>query len=258
MRRKLFRPRRPKPSRIRIQSYAPSKSAKELSHYLGIRRIQHTNSRFIGRPQDVIINWGNVKHVHNSFYLNPLDAVQTATNKLATFRALSAANVSIPMFYTSIHQLDPDTKYLARTDLFSHSGQGIIAGIPSELPDAPLYTKFVDKVAEYRAIVVGSSVVDFKQKKRKSDWDAERDPHIWNCSQGYVFARNDINHPPEAYSQAIAAVQALGLRYAAVDIIEDSDGTIYILELNTAYGLAGTTTQLVGDAILTLANSFRI
>lgn len=254
MRTRLKRPRQP---RIRIQSYGPSKSARELATYLGIKRIFSRNSKFVGKSTDLIVNWGNVKTPHNSIYLNPLASVATAVNKLATFRALAAANVSIPLFYTSLDQLDPNTKYLARTDVCACSGQGIVVGFPSELPFAPLYTKFIDKIAEFRAIVVNNKVVDFKQKKRKSDWESDRDPHVWNCDQGYVFARGGVVMTPEIESLSIAAMQAVGLNYGALDIIEDADHNYYVLEINTSFGLSGTTIQLVGDAIKELIHETR-
>ena len=220
-------------------------------------RLKSNNSKFRGRPSDTIINWGNVKQVHNSRYLNPLSAVQAAANKLETFRLLKQASVPTPEWFTSASNLDPDQTYVARTELYGHSGVGIVTAKPEDLPSAPLYTQFIDKVAEYRAIVVGDKVVDFKQKKKRNSQSednpdghiGEHDPYVWNLNGGYVFARNDINPPIEAAPTSIGAVQALGLTYGAVDLIEDAEGKIYVLEINTAFGIEGTTLQLVGDAI---------
>lgn len=237
--------------RIRVQSYRPSDSAKALATYLGIKRLSSISSRFRGKASDIIINWGNVRQVHTSTYLNPLDAVKNAANKLATFKLLEQAGVSIPPYFTSLTDLDPSTTYVARTTLTGHSGEGIVVGTPSELPTAPLYTTFLRKKYEYRAIVVGNQVVDVKQKLRRQDFEGERSPFVWNHSNGFVYARNNIDIPESLPSLAIAAVAALGLVYGAVDIINHR-GTLYVLEVNTAFGLEGTTTQLVGDAIHTL------
>ena len=237
--------------RIRVQSYRPSASAKELALALGVPRIQHTNSKFRGKPSDLIINWGNVNVVHNSRYLNPLQAVKNATNKLATFNILKQANVSIPPFFTSHSELDPDATYVARTTLTGHSGEGIGVGLPADLPAAPLYTTFLAKQAEYRVIVVGSQAIDIKQKLKKRDFEGDRSPYVWNCDNGYVYARNDIHIPDDLASTAIAAVAALGLTYGAVDIILH-DNIPYVLEVNTAFGLCGSTTQLVASAIQSL------
>lgn len=234
--------------RFRVQSYRPSDSAKALANYLSITRLSSIGSRFRGTPSDIIINWGNVRQIHNSTYLNPLDAVKAAANKLTTFRLLEAASVSIPPYFTSLDQLDADTTYVARTTLTGHSGEGIIVGTSSELPPAPLYTTFLRKKYEYRAIVVGNRVVDIKQKLRRQDFEGERSAHVWNHSNGFVYARNDIIIPDALPQLAIDATHALGLTYGAVDIINHR-GILYVLEVNTAFGLEGTTTQLVGDAI---------
>lgn len=236
--------------RIRVQSYGPSKSARALASYLGVKRILSKNSKFRGRYTDIIVNWGNVKHVHSkSTYLNPLDSVATASNKLATFKALQAAGVSIPQFDTNCSFADDSSLVMARTTLHGHSGQGIILGTPSELPYAPLYVEYIPKVSEFRAIVVAGKVVDFKQKKRKRDWQADRSEEIWNCDNGFVFCRNDIETPEEAFNQSILALDAINLRYGAVDIIKGEDGNFYVLEINTAPGLVESTIPLVGEAI---------
>ena len=234
--------------RLRVQSYKPSNSARELALALSVPRIKHANSKFRGKPSDTIINWGNVSVVHNSRYLNPLQAVKNATNKLSTFNLLKQANVSTPPFFTSHSELDPDTTYVARTTITGHSGEGIVVGVPADLPSAPLYTQFLPKQAEYRVIVVGSEAIDTKQKLKKRDFEGDRSPHVWNCNNGYVYARNDIQFPDSLAPTAIAAVSALGLSYGAVDIIYH-DNTPYVLEVNTAFGLCGHTTQLVATAI---------
>lgn len=235
--------------RLRVQSYKPSNSAKALADYLNIKRIQHRHSKFRGKPTDTIINWGNVNVVHNSHYLNPLQSVKDAANKITTFTKLKAAELPTPDFYFSKNELEEETIYLARTTVTGHSGEGIIVGKPSELPNAPLYTRFIEKKHEYRAIVVNNRVVDMKKKLKKRDFEGERSPYIWNCSNGYIFARNDIEFPETLPDLATKALTALNLTYGAIDIIEDEDQNLYILEINTAFGLEGTTTQLVGDAI---------
>lgn len=232
--------------RIRIQSYGPSNSAKELATYLNIKRLkQQTNFR--PRPSDIIINWGMPKIKLNARYLNPLSAISIATCKLKTLQTLKSASIPTPEFQTT---KPTEGKWVARTLLSSHSGQGAIVANAAELPDAPLYTKYIPKDAEYRVIVVGNQAVDIKQKLKRRDYEGERRPYIWSCDTGYVFARN-VDIPEHLAELGISAIQALGLKYGAVDIIT-KNGEFFVLECNSAFGLQGTTTQLVGDAIKAL------
>lgn len=247
---------------VKINPYGASNSAKELAIYLGAKRLLDARrSRYVGRPQDVIINWGKGRgNVGRARQINKLENVQLASNKLSTFDALKEANVSIPVYDTDCSWADDSTIVVARTDLYGHSGKGIVVGQPNELPYAPLYVEYIEKKYEYRAIVVGDSVVDFKQKKKRlserdgegnviEDTRIEHDPHVWNLNGGYIFAREGVRHPDTIDELAVKAVKALGLDFGAVDIIEDDEGRLYVLEINTAFGLEGTTIELVGEAI---------
>lgn len=235
--------------RIRVQAYGPSNSARALAKHLGIKLLRQKGSTFRARATDVIINWGVIKTYTNANYINPISAVITASNKLTTLLALQAAEVSTPVFDTNCTFADDSSIVVARTTLSGHSGQGIVVGEPNQLPHAPLYTEFIDKKREYRAIVCIDEVVDFKQKLKKKDWDGERSPYVWNVANGYVFARNEITRPESIDQLAIDAVKALGLKYGAVDIIEDCEGKLYVLEVNTAFGLEGATIALFGNKI---------
>ncbi len=235
--------------RIRISVYGNgcSKSARKLARELGIKRLKVTGSRFVGRNMDTILNWGLPKTLlPNVVYLNPIDSVRLASNKLHTLNTLYANNISVPTFVTDFQSLVPGCLYMARTTLYGHSGKGIVVGELTELPsDSPLYTKAINKVAEYRVIVVNGKAVDIKSKKKRRD--SEQDEHIWNHSNGYVFARNVGTFPCNLKQLGIDSVEALGLRYGAVDIIEDEAGKLYTLEVNTAHGMEGETLKLVAD-----------
>lgn len=243
--------------RLRVQSYRPSNSAKVLAQHLNIQRLSTKASKFVGRPTDIIVNWGNVSKVHNSIYLNDLQAVKTAANKLSTFSALIAAELPVPNIVQLKADLDETKTYFARTNLFGHSGDGIVVGTKNDLPEAQLYTEFIKKKHEYRVIVVDEEAVDIKKKLKKTEFEGERSPYVWNLANGYVFARNGITFPDNLKQLAIDSIKALNLSYGAVDIIEDKNGNLFVLEINTAFGLEGTTIQLVGDAIKNLITKRR-
>lgn len=57
-------------------------------------------------------------------------------------------------------------------------------------------------------------------------------------------------------TEAIKAVNALGLDFGAVDIVtEKNTGIPYVLEVNTAPGNEGTTTQKYVDSIIEYINT---
>jgi len=237
-------------SRVRVNAYGHSKSARLLAKYIGAKRLLITGSKFRGKNTDTVINWGNGKgNVGNARQINKLENVQLASNKLDTLLRLRQMEVNVPNYYHHKLGLAPEKLYMARTTLHGHSGIGIVVGTADELPTAPLYVEYINKVAEYRAIVVGDKVVDFKKKKRKNDYEGTYGEHVWNHSSGYIFARNDFTVPPLCGQLGIDAVNALGLDFGAVDIIEDAEGKLYVLEVNTAFGIEGTTLELVGNAI---------
>lgn len=233
-----------------IQAYGPSNSAKALAEYTGFKRLLTRGSRFKARPSDVIINWGLPTEIHRCGYLNPIHSVRLATNKAKTFEVLSTNGISVPKVIAKAN-LEEGKTYLARTILNGHSGEGIIPFTfdGSNAPTAPLYVEFIEKTAEYRVIAVGDNAVDVKQKLRKRDFEGERSHYVWNLDNGYIMARNDISFPDTLPPLGVAAIKALGLTYGAVDIIMDARGNLYVLEINTAFGLEGATIALVGDAI---------
>lgn len=244
--------------RSRLRSYRRgSKSARVLADYLGIKVLKQENSKFVGREHDVIINWGSSSSVGNGLMRcriinNPINVAQ-ATNKLVTLNRLRSSSISIPRYTTDPQKaLDNFKRVFVRQELTGHSGAGIIVVDTEdveELPHAPLYTEAIVKKNEYRAIVVGDRVVDLKQKRLSSNAPEDRSKFIRNLSNGWIFARENLEDVEGLNEIAISAIKALGLDFGAVDIITDREDKLYVLEVNTAFGLEGHTVELVGDAI---------
>ena len=65
---------------------------------------------------------------------------------------------------------------------------------------------------------------------------------IRNIHTGWVYCRDNYIPDPTSIQLAIDAVQAVGLDFGAVDLIYNQHyNQFYILEVNTAPGLEGTT-----------------
>jgi glutathione synthase/RimK-type ligase-like ATP-grasp enzyme len=235
-------------SRIRVLPYkAASRSAKALAEALGGKRLKPgPNSLFEARPDDLVINWGNVSQAHRATVNNDRDVLILATNKLAFFEFFEGSDIT-PDFWTSPEEI-PDEAFpiVCRTILNGHSGAGIVlANVPSDLVPAPLYVQYVNKKHEYRIHVgcIGDTLttISIQQKKRKLD-HANPNWKIRNHSNGFVYAREGVDPPARVVHVAYDCVYNLGLDFGAVDVIwNESQQQAYVLEVNTAPGLEGQT-----------------
>lgn len=240
-----------------------SSSAKLLAEALNIKRISHKGSSFKGRARKTVLNWGATtvpEEVRLCRLMNPPEKVELACDKLKFFTALTETNVRIPEFYTSfeevLKQIKDGADIVARSVLNGHSGAGITL-ITQETPlknvvfDAPLYTQYIKKKDEYRVHIVDNEVVDVQRKAVREDKDKDEvNWQIRNHDNGFIYARENLEVPEDVLNQAILAVAACDLDFAAVDVVwNDHQNKAYVLEVNTAPGLEGQTVEKYADAI---------
>jgi glutathione synthase/RimK-type ligase-like ATP-grasp enzyme len=226
---------------------------------LGIKMLRLTGSTFVQRPTDTILNWGSRAQPGPGRYINEPRAVGMAGNKLRAFRAMRDAGVSIPEFTTdpvvAKRMLDNGGKVVVRACVRGSKGAGIsiVDGAhEGHIPDAPLYTKYMPKKDEFRVHVVRSQVIDIAQKRVRNGSEGNNF-QIRNTEGGWIYAREDVECPAEVQRQAIAAVEACGLDFGAVDVGWNRTkelATVY--EVNTAPGLEGTTLERYTDAIASI------
>lgn len=240
---------------------AGSKGASAIAAGLGIKKVSLTKSKYqgIGRrgKQKTIINWGSSQlppNVAAARVINTAEAVGLAANKLKAFRAMEG-HCAIPDYTTDIAVaqgwIDDDRcLVVARQKLTGHSGEGIVIcgydkkkNTTVELVPAPLYVRYIPKVSEFRIHVMAGNAIS-NQKKQRSLAVESKDVNwqVRNHANGFIFARNDIEMPDGVIEEAIKAVAALGLDFGAVDIVYNGRTTTpYVIEVNTACGLEGTT-----------------
>ena len=225
-----------------------SKSAKTLARSLGVRRVR-ANGDFRNNYNHRVINWGSSQlptFPLTRGIINHPSAVALAVNKRKSLITLRNAGVPVPVFHTDIESAaeasDEGKVLFARMSLTSNSGRGIVVVQPEDdLPEAPLYTEFFDKVKEYRVHVGGGQIFDF-QAKLKRNGAENPDPYIYNYALGgRVFCRGGVEISDRVRQASIAAVEALGLDFGAVDIGEDAEGNVAVFEVNCAPSLEGQT-----------------
>lgn len=241
-----------------------SASAKALAEAMNIKRIKHVGSRWVGRGvgRDTLINWGCNRHdlLPRGSYsiINHPDKVRLATNKLDFFQALGDTfRDEIPDWTqdksTARQWIEEGSVVVCRTLLRANSGRGIVlASSVDELVDAPLYVKYVKKQDEYRCHVALGGVFDVQRKMRRRDTpDEDVNWKIRNHTNGFVFGREGITYCEDRDQLAADVVVALGLDFAAVDLIYNRHyNKYYVLEVNTAPGLTGTTLEKYTDILL--------
>src|SRR5690554_5301038 len=174
-----------------------SKSVKALREN-GFKSIKLENSRFKGRPNKIVINYGSSnlpEEVLKCRVINSPEAVSKAANKLLAFKAMAEYGVSVPRFTENSQEaLGWDGDIVVRHKLTGHSGEGIeiFDDDVIDLPQAPLYVEYVKKKEEYRVHVFNGEVIDVQRKARK--WEVPDEEVNWqvrNLAGGFIYARGE-------------------------------------------------------------------
>lgn len=175
-------------------------------------------------------------------------------DKLTQLTAFASAQVSAPAYATTIEGAKelPGSLVVARKLLRGSEGRGLsIHDKETLLERAPLYTQYIKKKKEFRAHVYNNKVIIICEKKKKSDFEGERDTRVRNKNNGYIFSRNVEHIPDDLTTVAIAAVQSLGRSQGAVDILwNERSNKCYAIEVNARPGMEGLTPKIYADTIL--------
>lgn len=264
-------------TKVRIYPYRmASQSAGALAEALRSLDIDARRVRSSGiyrpRPRHLIVNWGSSDMPNwytlaaGAAMLNKLPYVRNASEKGRTFELLSSSGCPVVPFTS---RRDVAAEWLAnryyggnlnavvcRTLTRANSGRGIVlAKTPEELVPAPLYTRYVPKVKEFRVHVFADRGMIDVQEKRKINGFTETEginKYIRNHPNGWVFCRENVEVPPEVVNVAERAVLALHLDFGAVDLGWHPEYGTYIYEVNTAPGLEGQTLTNYAQTIRSL------
>ena len=224
-----------------------------------VLRVRRTSVRYRRRVSDRIVAWGPTAPSQHTDQGQEA-AKKLASNKLFSFRKFTEHNVSVPEWTTDYNKAfewwDQGKTIVGRQLLCSHSGKGIILFNPKEDDQfdeglsCKLYVQYKKKKHEYRVHVFQQEVIDIAQKKRKVGHE-NRDNQIRNHSNGWIYAREGITQPEGINQLALDACAALGLYSGAVDIIwNEHENKCYVLEINTAPGIEGTTCKHYTNQII--------
>jgi len=258
---------------VKVFSTNASEGAVLLSKRLRELGVQSTKIPFkskvaVHKSNDFLVNWGSSEYPNwikrskirgTKGILNFPELVGRAINKLTTFQILHEVGVSIPEYVARGEEVPKTWKgILSRATLSGSGGRGIAFYQSGEDVDYgyPLYVQYIKKSKEYRVHVFKGGIIDVQEKRKRNDFQGTINYKIRNLESGWVFCREDIAPPIEVLNEAVAAVDALDLDFGAVDLIWNSHyQRAYVLEVNTAPGLEGSTVDSYAQAIIQHINS---
>jgi glutathione synthase/RimK-type ligase-like ATP-grasp enzyme len=218
--------------------------------------LRSEKSRVKLNGDKTLINWGSSKIPYDTselkLVLNKPEAVGNATNKRTFFELCrEKGNVSIPEFSTRKIEVEDWLRdgnvVFARTKLQASGGEGIkelnVVGDIERIQDGTLFVKYIKKKREYRVHIADGNVIDVQEKRKRTKTPLDQiNWRIRNSANGFVFCRQEVECPDSVVEQAILAFNVTGLDFGAVDVIyNERQQRAYVLEVNTAPGLEGST-----------------
>ena len=237
-------------TRIVVYPYKmASASGKKIASALDAIRV-FADKDYTPKNGDIIIDWGSGYRpiwAHdlkgkNVMVLNHWDNICLSVNKIDSFNLFKKHGVPTPDWthYESvaIKWLGEGHMVCCRQSVEGMDGAGLVlAKSVKELVPAKLYTKYKPIHKEFRVYVFGDQLLDIREKRRDSEAlrAGKVNEFIRTTSGNWVFCEKGVVTPPDAAKVAAAAVKALGLDFAGVDLIQaKEDGRSYVLETNTA------------------------
>ena len=281
---------------ITVLGHRGSRSRDALARALGVGKASVDSVRRC-RGNRFVINWGS-SQVPLNFrqrqltYSNAPQAVSIIADKILTLTALSTENIPALEYMgaretarltdgfrdIAEHWLEQDGKIVARHILNGHSGAGIeIVRRGNPIPDAPLYTRYFRKDAEYRVHMFYGEPILIQQKRRMREdrrdaANEDNESHlIRNHHNGWAFTTNNLDCDSRNYRARLCEVAnlacvAVGANHGAVDLLvrhnsvdmprdlvdtDYRDHDIRVCEINSAPSLDATST------LNAWANAFR-
>lgn len=259
-------------SRIVVYPYKlGSEGGKKIAAALDALRVK-AEGDYHPKNGDIIVNWGSgytPQWAHeiegkDIVLLNHWENVCKSVNKIHTFSKLKKAGVPTPPWTES---MDMAKKWLkeghwvcCRQTVEGMDGAGLVlAKKPEDFVYAHLYTRYMPIENEFRVYVFGDDLLDIRHKRRDSEAlkAGKVNEYIRTTSGNWLFCKHGFNTSKDAVAVSCAAVKALGLDFAGVDIIQaKEDGRCYVLETNTAPYVGDDTVAKLAKAILSRQKEF--
>jgi glutathione synthase/RimK-type ligase-like ATP-grasp enzyme len=190
----------------------------------------------------ILIRWGNAIQVDNdssTIVYNEAKAIALASNKKRSREVFIEKNVNTPRLLTPSSE---NLRYpvIARPSTHAKGSNFVILNNLREFEShynryhslGWYYSEFIDKVREFRIHCAHGKILNYLEKPNPKNGSV-----AWNRARngGEAFENvgwNDYNMA--CGIEAIKAVKALGLDFGGVDVMLDSEGKAWVLEVNTS------------------------
>lgn len=115
----------------------------------------------------------------------------------------------------------------------------------------PVFTKYKKKKREFRVHVFKDQVVAVVEKRKRKEFEGERDTKVRNLANGYVFCQTVENEPEGLRALALQAAQVSPSDFRGVDIgYNQLKDELFVIEVNSAPGIEGTNVNKYLEAIV--------
>jgi hypothetical protein len=184
-----------------------------------------------------------------------------SVDKLTQYKWFQDNEIPALEFTTSHQQaldwLGEGNVVFGRKYLNASCGKGIVIGTPEMGIDpqhCPVYTKYKKKKREFRVHVFKDQVVAVTEKKRRKEFNGERDTKIRNLANGYVFTQTVVDEPEGLRDLALRAARVSSSDFRGVDVgYNQLKDELFVIEVNSAPGIQGTNLNKYLEAIISHA-----
>ena len=156
---------------------------------------------------------------------------------------------------TAAAWVEEGSTIFGRKYLNASCGKGIVVMETMEdFQECPVYTRYKKKKREFRVHVFKDQVVAVTEKKRRKEFNGERDTKIRNLANGYVFVQQVQDEPDGLRELALRAARVSTSDFRGVDVgYNKLKDELFVIEVNSAPGIQGTNLNKYLEAIISHA-----
>lgn len=168
-------------------------------------------------------------------------------DKLTQYKWFTSNGIPCPEYTDDMVQakqwIEEGHTVLCRTLTRASEGRGIVVATEVDhLCYSPVYTKYTKKKREFRVHIFKDKIVAVTEKRKRKEWENDRDTKIRNLANGYVFCHSITDPLPFGLEGlALAASSMVNSDFRGVDLIyNEKQEQLYVIEVNSAPGISGS------------------